>query len=496
MTMLTLITESSIRSLALGATVWIGMKAARVRNTQAQITAWTLVLAASIAMPALMRWPTVTIPAPLPRVLPAARSIAFVTSPIQAAPRQVAIDWQGVLGSCYLAGTILLLLRMAAGLALTGRLRRTSVPVPPDWQISRDVRRSEGIAAPATFGSTILLPADCVDWTPAVRQAVLTHEQSHVEHGDFYIQLLASAYRALFWFSPLAWYLRKQLAELAETRSDDAAIANFPDRPSYAEILLGFAKRVQRMPLAVAMARPATVTRRVDRILAGTPVSPALNWRRRALLTASVLPLIALAAGCSLHVRAQNPVQTKAQTPTASALVEGDRITFDHDQKPYYVDDPTTVAAATNLFHEQEELGREQAELGELQEALGERQAQVSLRPPDLTAELDSLRMQMKLLRDQFKNSANQDFRQEEFGDLQAQVGDLQAKLSDMLNRIGEQQARLGDAQAALGQQQADLGERQARLGDQQARAAGEATKRMLMLLDEALRKGLARPVE
>jgi len=332
-----------------------------------------------------------------------------------------------------------------------------------------------------------------------------------VEHLDFYIQLLAGVHRAIFWFSPLAWWLWKQLAELAETRSDDAAIANFPDRTSYAEILLGFAKKVQRMPLAVAMARPATVARRVDRILAGTPLSPVLNGRRKALLTASLLPLIALAAGCSIHARAQNPVQaqasaqTRTQTPVpppppsvhaGSTVVEQNRIAFEHDRKHYYIDDPSTVAAAREFFQEQRLLGREQAELGELQEQLGEKQSRVSARPPDLAAELDSLRAQLEILRDQYRSSANRNFRQEDFGDLQARLGDLQARVGDIQNRIGEQLSRIGDTQAALGEQQAELGERQARLAEQQARVAQEAAERVRVLVEEALRHGLARPVE
>jgi hypothetical protein len=466
MTILTLLAESALRSLALGAAVWMGLKAARVRNAQARMTAWTIVLIAAVLMPALMRWPTVPIPAPrtpLVRLLPAAPKLAFVMEPVRAALPRASIDWQGVFwGSCYLAGTILLLLRVLIGLALTWRLRRKAGPVPAEWDISGDVRQSEAIAAPATFGSTILLPSECTGWTPAMRQAVLDHERSHVEHRDFYIQLLASVYRAVFWFNPWAWWLRKQLAELAETRSDDAAIANFPDRTSYAEILVGFAKKVQSMPLAVAMARPSTVTRRVDRILAGTPLSPVLNGRTKALLTASLLPLIGLAAGCSIRARAQGPVQTSAQPPA-----------------------PATVAVAKQLFQEQDQLGHEQRELEILQKALAERQAQASATPPDLSSEVDSMGLQVQMLRDKLKSSVDQSLLQGDFGDLQAQMAYLQAMFGDMQSRMREEQARFGEAQAAFAEQQAELAARQAILAAQQARAAEEAA---------ALRKGWLGP--
>ena len=67
--MLALLLESALRSLLLGAAVWLGLSLFRVRNPHVQMTAWTLVLIASLAMPALMRLVTVTIPAAPPTPL-------------------------------------------------------------------------------------------------------------------------------------------------------------------------------------------------------------------------------------------------------------------------------------------------------------------------------------------------------------------------------------------------------------------------------------------
>ena len=57
----------------------------------------------------------------------------------------------------------------------------------------------------------MLLPPDCVHWNLAKREAVLSHERSHVVRGDCYLLLLAALNRALFWFSPFAWLLRMHL---------------------------------------------------------------------------------------------------------------------------------------------------------------------------------------------------------------------------------------------------------------------------------------------
>src|SRR5262249_57979111 len=113
--------------------------------------------------------------------------------------------------------------------------------------------------APVTFGSAILLPVECVDWSDAKRRAVLSHEGSHVAHGDFYVLLLAAFNRAVFWFSPFAWWQLVRLTELAEIIGDDAALETLDDRSSYAGILLDFAGGLRRGAVALPVARGLAV---------------------------------------------------------------------------------------------------------------------------------------------------------------------------------------------------------------------------------------------
>ena len=68
------------------------------------------------------------------------------------------------------------------------------------------MRVSDVVGGPVTFGSTILLPPQCSEWDLLKRQAVLAHEGAHVANRDFYVLLLASLNRAVFWFSPFAWW--------------------------------------------------------------------------------------------------------------------------------------------------------------------------------------------------------------------------------------------------------------------------------------------------
>jgi hypothetical protein len=53
--------------------------------------------------------------------------------------------------------------------------------------------------------------------------------------------LLPAFNRAVFWFSPLAWWQLVRMAELAEIISDDTVLEKLDDRPSYAGILIDLA---------------------------------------------------------------------------------------------------------------------------------------------------------------------------------------------------------------------------------------------------------------
>jgi len=59
--MLAILAESALRSLLLGSVVWIGLNLLRVRNPHVHMTSWVMVLMASLSMPLLMHWTTVSI---------------------------------------------------------------------------------------------------------------------------------------------------------------------------------------------------------------------------------------------------------------------------------------------------------------------------------------------------------------------------------------------------------------------------------------------------
>lgn len=312
--MIATLAEAALRSLVLGGVVWFGLNVFRVRNPHVHMTAWVVVLLASLAMPFVMHWPTLTISRlPLPVSMPndfLPADISMLEAPQPALPvasggvvappppkTGLSINWWLIATIVYAGVASLLLLRLAIGLCLTWRLARAAKPLRGTQMIGTDVRVSRDVGGPVTFGSTILVPPQFAGWDAKKRLAVLAHEGAHVANRDFYVLLLASLNRAVFWFSPFSWWQLARLAELAEIISDAEAIEVIDDRLSYAEILLDFASTVKPRPVELAMARASTVRARVERIIATAAMPVAVSWRKRVWIAAAIVPVVIVSAG-------------------------------------------------------------------------------------------------------------------------------------------------------------------------------------------------------
>jgi GWxTD domain-containing protein len=317
--MLLFLLESAARSLALGVVVWIALRLFRIRTPQGRSLAWTAVLLSSITMPLLMKvmasappssvaWiPAVTTPS----FLPPSRLFAPALSPSPAP----FIDWLMVASAIYLLVAGAFLLRLLAGLLRGWQLLRMAKPLKELWASGWDVRVSGSLAIPVTYGSTILFPADWAEWSAFKRDAVFLHEISHVRRRDFLVHLMADLHRAVLWFNPMAWWLRKELLDLAEAACDDEAIRKLEDRVSYAEILVEFAGKGSVSGLmGVPMASGRTVEQRVERMLQGHTIASRTSLLRRIGLIAGLVPLVAMAAG-TWNVRA-------ATTPIALPVMK------------------------------------------------------------------------------------------------------------------------------------------------------------------------------
>ena len=358
--MIAALAEAALRSFLLGGVVWIGLYLFRVRNPHVHMTAWVVVLLASLAMPFVMHWPTLTIdrlplsvPVPdeawpadismLERPQPSLPIVPGVAAPM--AKHGLSIDWRVAATTVYACVAGLLLLRLAIGLCLTWRLARAAKPVKSREMIDADVRVSRDVGGPVTFGSTILVPPQFFGWDAKKRLAVLAHEGAHVANRDFYVLLLASLNRVVFWFSPFSWWQLARLAELAEIISDARAIEMIDDRWSYAEILLDVATSVKPRPMELAMAQAATVRARVERIIAAAAMPVAVGWRKRLWIAAAIVPVVIVSAGMIAY-RTPDPV------PAGAELGQGPAEHY-HPSVNFYAMGPASVFA---IFREGDDL--------------------------------------------------------------------------------------------------------------------------------------------
>ena len=227
--------------------------------------------------------------------------------------------------SIYLVIAAVLLVRLGTGLAITLLLWSKAEPINAQEVAGAGrwlrLRASARISSPLTIGSGILLPADYQEWDREKLRIVLAHERSHIRQGDFYLQLLAGFYAALVWFSPLGWWLKRELADLAEAISDRAGIEEARSRTSYAQILLEFAATPRPTALGVAMARSGSLTQRIERLLNDHAFRQAFAGGYRSLIAVVLVPLALIAGTTMVRVHAAVHTATVASIEPCGNMV-------------------------------------------------------------------------------------------------------------------------------------------------------------------------------
>jgi len=329
--------DASIRITVAAALVAAVLWILRIRASEIRHRAWTAVLLAMLTMPVLPRlMPDVALPVAIPALpwilratdgpsAPAESPVLAVgvrsSAVLGATPSAPATDvtaiaasvpqddvrarWPWVFAGVYASLCVGLLARLVVGLPALWRLRRSCAHAGEDA-----VLESALVAAPVTVGilvPRIVLPIGWRAWPRDKLLAVLAHERSHIARRDPLVSVLAHVNRCLFWFHPLAWWLERRLAILAEHACDDAAIRAVGARRRYAEVLLDMAQAVQKRGarltwVGVGVGGDGRLGARLDRILnnhAGRTVS---RVRRGAAIAGSV-------AAIGWVVACQKPVE-------------------------------------------------------------------------------------------------------------------------------------------------------------------------------------------
>ncbi|MGA3026854.1 MAG: M56 family metallopeptidase [Bryobacteraceae bacterium] len=569
--MVSFLLDWAVRAAFLAAVAGLVAAIVRIRDVRTRLALWSALLFGSLALPAVRPFmPPVLTPLLSPMSPPAVVTRAFVAAPavlrhasppvrarattpppgIAGAPRSYLAETAAGL---WAAGTLLLLARLFTGLILARRVIRASAVVEDRIGRMRGLRvlESARVTVPLTAGvfrPVVVLPEDWRQWESERLRAVLAHERSHVERRDALIRVAAQLHRALLWFSPVAWWLERHLADLAECASDDSALAETVDRSAYAAIVLDFF-RVGRKRLSIeglAMAQGGSAERRIDRILAGGPLCARL---RRSTLIA----VLALTAGSVALVAALQNQPGAAVPPAASAVspppptakpapaakpeaaprparaprpgepgsawfifhggaargsggtddireaqsvydrAKRDMIWIRRGGRAWVISDAGLLGSARDLFltadglsDKQEALAKQQEEFAHHQQAMAEAMEKLRGNMPRIEADLKKLEEQVRV--------------QAPTAD---QLSKLQERLSQMQSRLAEAQAAMSGHQdemarkmAEFALRQEDLGRLQDQFGKEQEKAAEQAGHMLERLLDEAIRSGLARPCD
>lgn len=247
------------------------------------------------------------------------------------------MDWVDTLspwlGWIWIAGVMILSVRLLGGIWYVRQLRKQAISSPFDeWQkmtdefasrlgISREVKLafSRKVSQPMTLGlfrPIILLPVELMTGLPmADLDMVLAHELAHIRRADYLINVLQNVLEIAFFFHPVVWWISRDMRRSREACCDDLAVGITGDAIRYAQTLT----RLQRLFISqktflpmTYLASPATLRLRVERLfVAKSTASPLL-----------ILPALAFIAGLMLLHPWNNPQLAQSIQATASSLFQ------------------------------------------------------------------------------------------------------------------------------------------------------------------------------
>jgi GWxTD domain-containing protein len=338
--------EAAVRALLLALAVGAAVRIMRVTTAAGRHAAWTVVLAGMLVLPVWTLWgPKASFPITPPR------PVAGWTTIVSQGPAAVArpepsrhtstpentnvathlesgstrVPWRAVAIVLYACGVFVLLGRLLYGTFGALQLMRRTSRDGDHWT-------SDRCAAPITVGwlrPIVILPPCWHTWPAGQLDAVMVHEQAHARRRDPLVHWLALFNRAVFWFHPLAWWLERRLASLAEAACDAAVLSRGHQRTDYCEYLLSLAHSVTaargRIDI-IGMAMPGpSLSQRVDHILHAAP-EPRISSRRLACTLSVCVLLSAIAAASTLTPSPVKASSIASASMQQSSVRGGDRL--------------------------------------------------------------------------------------------------------------------------------------------------------------------------
>lgn len=422
--------------------------------------------------------------------------------------------------AAWAAGTCLLSLRMALGLAWVRRLRDLPQgPAQPAWQARLDaiavhfqlrgrvaLRLVDELESPVSAGwwrPMVLLPASLLTRMPtALIEALLAHELAHIRRHDYLVNLLQNSVEALLFYHPVVWWLshriraeREQIAdqlatelacaprELACALSELSEMQHTAPRPALR--IVQAANGGQLMSRIQRLLRP---TRRTDAgagivfPLVGlvAAVMATYSWAQSrddeaGITTHGTVHLdskwrgdsFALVRGAADELHMWGSVDDIDAIRSARERATGDYLWFRRGGRAYVVTDPALIARAVEATRETEALDRKMEEL------------EAQMEPH--SRKLEVLEERMDALSDDPEptpRAAAAERQMETLGQQQEKLGRRQEDLAQrMEDAEGDEAsiARLAREMEELAKQQDELG----RQMDEQAEVMDEESKRL-----------------
>jgi beta-lactamase regulating signal transducer with metallopeptidase domain len=250
-----------------------------------------------------------------------------------------------LLAALWSAGLIVLVLRLAFGLAGAVRLTAEGKALAdPVWRVLLErfmelvslrrqvlLKSHAQVFVPLTWGwrkPVVLMPAGAGTWTEEERSSALYHELSHVKRADFVVMLAVRASLAVFWWNPLCWVVYRELRKDQEIACDEMVLRAGIRPSSYAASLLAFRRsagfRWNPSAALLGMLGRASFPERLAAILKQKLTFKEVKMKTRIMLAAAVVLAVAFigsarpAVGIEIKAATMTVVETAA--PAAEAI--------------------------------------------------------------------------------------------------------------------------------------------------------------------------------
>ncbi len=233
-------------------------------------------------------------------------------------------DWPHLILAIWAAGALLTLGLGIARSARLGRILRSAADPGPalEAQVHAVARRvglkrvprikvTDAVIPPMIWAlgtrSLLLLPRGLLeDLTATEHDAIVAHELVHVKRGDPWVRLAEFVVAVLFWWYPVAAWIRRELKRTEETICDITVAASLAPNPRpYADGLiktLSFLAhgRLKSCPASCGVTDLEPIKERLHMIMRPTPfrhLSRQLRW----MLIGAALALVLVSPGFIAH---------------------------------------------------------------------------------------------------------------------------------------------------------------------------------------------------